>query len=87
MSMGTKQPSETQLYKMLRYFDKIYLSLDGDVSVSETLKAKKAISEYLDVEVIKLPEGKDPNDLTPDEVENLYFKKILRRPGDVGKAD
>jgi len=87
ISLGTKRPTEIQLMKMAKYFSKVILSLDGDVP-ERTFKDKKGnkivgvleivknIREYVNTDVIKLPDKKDPNDLTNGEVSKIYEKLI-----------
>jgi len=89
VALGTKKPTEIQLMKMVKNFEKVYLSLDGDVPLKTIEKRKKrvlgindivkTIREYIDAEVIKLPENKDPNDLNKREIFSLYKNLIKER--------
>jgi len=89
VALGTKKPTEIQLMKMVKNFEKVYLSLDGDVPLRTIIGRKRRvlgineivelIREYIDVEVIKLPENKDPNDLNKREIRSLYKNLIKER--------
>jgi len=89
VALGTKKPTEIQLMKMVKNFEKVYLSLDGDIPLKTIEKRKKrvlgindivkTIREYIDAEVIKLPENKDPNDLNKREIFSLYKNLIKER--------
>ena len=74
VSLGTKLPTETQLYKISMVAEKIVLSLDSDVSREDVIKTVRLLkSSCEDVLVVALPEGKDPNNLCLEEVRKIYF--------------
>lgn len=74
VSIGTKKLTEWQLYKLASYFNKVFLALDGEVKKDDYTPIMRMISEYVEVERIQLPDKKDPNNLTKDEVEEIFFK-------------
>lgn len=82
VSIGTSSISSTQLTKIIKFTDKAILSLDGDIPYSNTKnrisikKEKNKLLNFIDVDIIKLPLKKDPNDLTEKEV-NFYYKKYM----------
>lgn len=71
---GSKEVSEIQLIKMLKYFDIIYISLDGDVDGKTLRKLKNKISEYIgEVVIIKMPSPEmDPNKLSEKQINEVY---------------
>ena len=74
ISIGSTKPTDIQLYKIGKYFDKVYLSLDGVVVREMRNKIAGMIRGYCNLEIIQLPENKDPNDLTEAELEEVYSK-------------
>lgn len=77
LGVGRKKYTSKQtafLYK----FKKVYLSYDGDEAgrTAQERICRFLRLDYVCVEQIKLPENKDPNDLTEKEVRRLY-KKVL----------
>ena len=75
-----KNPTPFQIAKVLDFTEHCIIALDGDVEYQyekklasvKTLREK--LSGYIRVDVITLPEKKDPNELTPKEVEKLFHK-------------
>lgn len=74
VALGKKMPSAFQLVKTGQHFKKIFLALDGDVSLTDTIKVKQKIEQYCGVEVLQLPKGKDPNDLLEKEIFEVFKK-------------
>ena len=72
VAMGTKKPTKIQLRKMSARFRKVYLSLDGELEIRESREVAKIIKDYLPVKILYLPNGKDPNDLSAEEVKEVY---------------
>ncbi|KKN13816.1 hypothetical protein LCGC14_1002640 [marine sediment metagenome] len=72
ISIGTKRPTKIQIMKMAKKFRKVYLSLDGEVSMRECSEIAWLIKDHLPVEIRYLPLDKDPNDLIEDEVKEIY---------------
>jgi len=77
VALGKKLPSIYQLMLAGKHFKKVFLALDGDVSLVDTIKVKKMIEQYCEVEVIRFPKGKDPNDLAEEEIFEV-FKKCIK---------
>jgi DNA primase len=71
-SVGKKYPSEIQIRKMARYFQKVILNYDGDVPKSYRLKMKRRIGEYVEVDEIEMPKNRDANDLSINGVKRVY---------------
>lgn len=70
--LGTKRPSDVQMSK-LSHFNKVNLALDGDVGEEEYNEISSIFREYLDeVSVFKIPDMKDPNELSPKEVREIF---------------
>jgi len=85
-SMATfgKKLSDAQIDLLLKTnLDRIFLAYDNDAkdkkereNVKETVKKMyKRLSEYFDVDIIRLPRGKDPGNLNLDEICNLFKKE------------
>jgi len=72
VSIGTKRPTKIQIMKMAKKFRKVYLSLDGEVSMQESSEIAWLIKDHLPVESIYLPLDRDPNDLLENEVKEIY---------------
>ncbi len=74
VSLGKKFPTEIQLYVIFISCRKVILSLDSDVSREDLIKTVRLLKKHCeDVLVVALPEGKDPNDLTLEEVKKIYY--------------
>lgn len=62
--MGTYL-SRFQQEKLVRFFNRIIVLLDGDrAGIEAALRVQKQLSERIPVSVVALDEGKDPDDLT-----------------------
>lgn len=82
VALGNTEIDEEQKKILLKYVDKIFLCLDGDVNydkkvirggkIAYPIKEKlKKMKENFIVEVIRLPDNKDPNDLSEREIEKI----------------
>jgi DNA primase len=78
--------SKSMIYILLGYESKFIYCVDGDVPYKnpDPLKEKDSVSyqlkklrNYMEVDYIKLPGKKDPNDLSEKEV-NKIFKRYIR---------
>lgn len=78
-SMG-KHLSDYQIYLLRKYGKKIIMSYDGDKAGVEAMWGKHnnlvRLKKYVPAYGIHLPDGKDPNDLTKEEVYKFYGKYI-----------
>ncbi len=83
-SMGT-QLTENQAHMIKRYTDKVTLCYDGDTAGFEaTAKAiKLLINEQLEVEIVLLPEGLDPDDYVRKYGTKAFSDYLNSRPIDV----
>ena len=82
--------SEKQEELICKYFDEVYFAYDSDIAGKKALiKAGKKLSLYLQVYVIILPKGKDPDGVSGDEFKilqhnaikfNKYLYKSLLKP-------
>lgn len=74
--------SETQIKKIIKFTDKAVLSFDGDLKYknakmkASVRKEKDKLIKYIDVDIVKLPEDKDPNALSSSQVKK-YYKEYL----------
>jgi DNA primase len=84
---SSKFPSKAMISKIMEYTDFVVLGLDGDVfwknpnpklQKDSIQYIKKELSKYLTVDTIRLPENKDPNDLSTEEVQK-YFGKYINK--------
>lgn len=70
--MGTGTKNQVQLIKQLG-MNKITLCLDGDeAGYKATARLRKSLSSSAFIDVIEMPEGKDVNDCTKEEFNELY---------------
>lgn len=76
---GTALTNE-QLMLLKRYTDKITLALDADIAGEESTRRGIEEAEKLDLEVriVKLPIGKDPDEAVRTDLQ--AFRKAIRRP-------
>jgi len=74
-SMG-KRLSDTQIYLLRKYFKKIIVSYDGDSAGIDAMWGKgnvlDRLKKYIPAFGVRLPENKDPNELTKEEVYEIY---------------
>lgn len=62
-------PSKHQVEKMTKFFTNIVIVPDGDNAGREmALKVMEAVKPFLPVRMVEVPDGRDPDDLTPDEL-------------------
>jgi DNA primase len=70
--------SEAQEHLLGQHFDKICLLMDGDAAGQEAAETiAQRLTSRLYVEVINLPEGKQPDQLGSDEIRSLMEKQRL----------
>lgn len=56
--------------------NKIIICLDGDKpGIDAANKIQRQLKDYFNIEIIKLPDQKDPGDLSVEELRNLLWKK------------
>lgn len=82
-ALGTKNINKYQINMLLKKTNEVVLSLDGDIPYDSKdnkfisiKKIKEKLSPYFGVEIVKLKENKDPNDLTSEEVRKYYSKYL-----------
>ena len=72
--------SDSQLYLLRKYFKKIIVSYDGDSAGVDAMWGKNNIlnrvKKYVPAYGIRLPEGKDPNELTKEELYEIYETRV-----------
>lgn len=100
-SMGTSLTKD-QARILKRYTDKVFISYDGDFAGQKAaIRGLEILKEEgLEVKVVALPDGKDPDDVVKDGGKALYDKllleakplvdfklEILRKTFDVSKID
>ena len=75
--MGSGKINKYRVSLLKKLTKKVVLAYDGDNAGRDSMQINyKYISKYMPVDCISLPEGKDPNTLSTDEVEKL-FKEYL----------
>ena len=67
-----KNPTSYQMAKLIDFTDRCTLSLDGDVGKDFLRQKRNELSKYLSTDIIYLPEDKDPNDLSEQEIKKIY---------------
>lgn len=77
VGLGTTRISTDQLKQLVDNFDGCFIALDGDMFTTEEKREKleklqRRIQKYIPVGLIRLPETKDPNDLSPEEIEQIF---------------
>ena len=61
-----------QVEKILKWFDSVVLVMDGDVAGRDAaIRLETTFSRRIHVSTCLIPEGRDPNQMTPDEIEDL----------------
>jgi DNA primase len=71
-TMGTSALTVPQVDLILEHAEKVLLVFDGDdAGVKATVSAKTRLSSFLPVVWVGLPQGKDPNDLSLEELDYL----------------
>jgi len=86
VAIGTASISHWQIMKLVKFTDRVALSLDGSVPYMTddnklSIKREKTkLLRYFEVDVVRLPINKDPNDLSTYEVKKFYskFKRGLK---------
>ena len=64
--------NKPQVAKILKWFDSVVLVMDGDGPGKEAaLRLQKTFSQQIHVATYLIPDGRDPNKMTLDEVEDL----------------
>lgn len=88
-TMGTAGLTDKQLSLLVKYTAKVILSYDGDEAGYKAMFGRHRnnhlttkgdydrINEYLPLEVVQLPHGKDPNDLSVAEVQDFYGDYVV----------
>ena len=74
-TFGTGRTSFTpRQWEFLAKFRRVFVSFDGDKSGHKSARKIMGQLERGDIrgELLKLPEDKDPNDLSKQEVEEIY---------------
>jgi DNA primase len=70
---GTNELKPHQVYLLKRYADMVVLNYDGDRAGDKAFEINRGLlTKYLPVVELKIPGGKDPNDLRPSEVQKVY---------------
>lgn len=90
-TMGTSGLNDNQISLLIKHCNRVIISYDNDdagrIAIKGTLdkfgKIKKLgdvdkLKRYLPVETVTLPVGRDPNDLSPEEVNDLYGNYVLK---------
>ena len=72
VSIGSISISKTQLKKIIKYCTEVIIALDGDVEIKTLKKIRDELSSFVKVKILRLPEEKDPNDLTEKEVKKIF---------------
>jgi DNA primase len=73
-TMGTSTLTAPQVDLIVEHGTKVLLMFDGDdAGRKATVSAKARLEKFLPVSVAELPEGKDPNDLSPREAWKLCW--------------
>ena len=72
VSVGCKSISPDQKELLIKHSNKVIINFDGDIELSKLKKIKVELDKYMDTELLKLPDGKDPNELTKQEVKKIY---------------
>lgn len=63
--------------KLLTKFAKVYLAFDGDkAGIVEGEKVANELASFVDVELLLLPEGSDPDKLSKDDVN--YLQNLVK---------
>jgi DNA primase len=74
--------SAAQEYALRRHFEDIVLMLDGDAAgqaASETIAAR--LSGWRSVQVVRVPDGSQPDQLTPSTIRQLLSELVARMKG------
>lgn len=70
---GTAKLSDQRVALIRKYAKRLVLSLDGDgPGEAAQWKIYEQLRGQIRVSTIGLPDGKDPNDLTPEEIDEIY---------------
>ena len=78
VSLGTTSVSRSQINKIVKNCDKVFIALDGDVSLKKVREIRDQISGYVPAEIVKLPKDKDPNELTQSQVKKIFKHTIVK---------
>ena len=82
-NMGTMLPTSEKL-EILRCFRRVTIAFDGDdAGRTAAAKYRDRVATYTAAEAIALPEGKDPNEMTGEEVESVFSDFQADRDFDV----
>jgi len=83
VALGTSSISDYQIKLLLKHTNNIVLSFDGDIpyyrerNMTSIKKYKDILSNLFNVEIVKLKNNRDPNDLSSEEIDKIYcnFKR------------
>jgi 5S rRNA maturation endonuclease (ribonuclease M5) len=66
-----------QVEKILKWFDSVVLVMDGDKAGKEARdRLELTFSQRVHVATYLIPDGRDPNEMTPDEIEDLKARFV-----------
>ncbi len=80
-TMGTAKITEDQLALLRRYTKEVWFSYDGDAAGQKAQhRAMQQTRRVVPTYGVSLPEGKDPNELSDDEINEIYGRvKVAKR--------
>jgi len=82
-TMGTSNLTNSQLNLIIKYAEEVILMFDGDDAGKKASRScLEMLKPYMPVRVVKLEEGKDPNDLGASEL--LHLLEIVERKANIG---
>jgi len=67
--------NKAQVDKILRWFDRVVLVMDGDqAGVDASKRLFDRLSQQIHVDTYLVPDGRDPNEMTDDEINDLKVR-------------
>jgi DNA primase len=77
--LGSTSISSNQIADVVKNFDHVYVALDSDMfDTEEKRKVMKRLCDklaaFIQVTVVRLPDGQDPNSMTPKQLDEVFGK-------------